>query len=275
MRAFRWVGLAVIVLALAIGAFLFFLPFVWMVFGVFKNSSELTSLNPALFPHTWNLDNFHRLFKTAPYGRYYANSLIVACSATTLALLTSSVAGYIFAKKSFRGREVVFVTIVATMMIPFSVTMIPLFIIVTKLGLVNKLIAVILPAISHPFGIYLMRRHVETIPDELIEAAFMDGAGELWIFSKVIIQLSSASLAALAIFLFMFNWNNYLWPLVVLQENIKMTLSVGIGALQMEYWTSYDLSVTAGALAVIPVLLVFALAQRYIVEGLTLTGMKS
>jgi multiple sugar transport system permease protein len=161
------------------------------------------------------------------------------------------------------------------MMIPFSVTMIPLFIIMTKLRLVNQLIAVILPAISHPFGIYLMRRHVETIPDELIEAAVMDGASELWIFSKVIIQLSTASLAALAIFMFMFNWNNYLWPLVVLQEDVKMTLSVGIGALQMEYWTSYDLSVTAGALAVIPVLLVFAFAQRYIVEGLTLTGMKS
>ena len=264
-----------VILALAVGAVVFFVPFVWMVFGVFKTSSELTSLNPSLFPHKWGMQNFVRLFQIAPYDRYYVNSLIVAFVATLGTLLTSSVSGYIFAKKRFWGREFVFVGILATMMIPFSVTMIPLFILTTRLHLVNTLTAVILPSIAHPFGIYLMRRHVESIPDELVEAAKMDGASELWIFLRLIVQLSTASLSALAIFSFMSNWNNYLWPLIVLQDSVKMTLSVGIASLQMAAWTSYDLSVTAGALAVVPVLIVFAFAQRYIVEGLTLTGMKS
>jgi ABC-type glycerol-3-phosphate transport system permease component len=257
------------------GAILFFLPFIWMVFGVFKTSSELTSLHPALFPETWNLDNFIRLFDSVPYGQFYFNSLVVACSATTLVLATSSIAGYIFAKKRFRGREVIFISIIATMMIPFSVTLVPLFIIMIRFKLANTLIAVILPSVAHPFGIYLMRRHIETIPDELIEAAVMDGGSEVWIFTQIIMQLSTASLSALAIFSFMFNWNNYLWPLVVLRDSMKMTLSVGIASLQMQAWTSYDLSVTAGALAVFPVLIVFAFAQRNIVQGLTMTGMKS
>jgi multiple sugar transport system permease protein len=260
---------------LSAGALLFFVPFVWMIFGVFKNSSELTTLHPVLFPKIWSFNNFARLFDSAPYGQYYINSLIVACSATALVLLTSSIAGYVFAKKKFHGKEVIFISIIATMMIPFSVTMIPLFIIMTTLRLSNRLIAVILPAVSHPFGIYLMRRHVETIPDELVEAAVMDGASEIWIFARVIIPLSTASLSALSIFMFMFNWNSYLWPLIVLRDSMKMTLSVGIASLQMQAWISYDLSVTAGALAVVPVLIVFAFAQRHIVQGLTMTGLKS
>jgi multiple sugar transport system permease protein len=275
VRTTKWIGFLIVVLLLGVGATIFFLPFIWMVFGVFKNSSELTSLNPTLLPAKWTLHNFVRLLQSAPYDRYYVNSLVVAVVATSGTLITSSVSGYVFAKKRFWGREVVFVAILATMMIPFSVTMIPLFILTSKLRLVNTLTAVILPAIAHPFGIYLMRRHVETIPDELVEAAVMDGASEIWIFFQVIVQLSTAAISALAIFSFMFNWNNYLWPLIVLQDSVKMTLSVGIASLQMAAWTSYDLSVTAGAAAVVPVLIVFAFAQRHIVEGLTLTGMKS
>jgi multiple sugar transport system permease protein len=275
VRALKWLGLLLICLLLAIGAVIFFVPFIWMVFGVFKNSGELTTLHPTLFPRVWTTQNFTRLFKTAPYGAYYLNSLITTAWATAGSLLTSAIAGYVFAKKQFWGRELVFMAILSTMMVPFSATMIPLYLLVASIGLMNTLAAVVLPSVVHPFGIYLMRRHVETIPDELIEAAFMDGAPEPWVFTQVIVPLSTASLAALSIFMFMFNWNNFLWPLIVLSDAVKMTLSVGIAAFQMDAWTSYDLSVTAGALAIVPVLIVFAFAQRYIVEGLTLTGMKS
>jgi multiple sugar transport system permease protein len=275
MRALKWLGLLLICLLLGIGAVVFFVPFIWMVFGIFKSSGELTSMHPSLFPKVWTPQNFTRLFATAPYGRYYLNSLITTVWATAGSLVTSAIAGYIFAKKRFWGREVMFLAMLSTMMVPFSATMIPLYLQVTGMGLMNTLMAVILPSLVHPFGIYLMRRHVETIPDELLEAAFMDGASERWVFVRVVVPLSTASLAALAIFMFMFNWNNFLWPLIVLRDAVKMTLSVGIAALQMDAWTSYDLSVTAGALAIVPVLIVFAFAQRYIVEGLTLTGMKA
>ena len=259
---------------LTVGAIVWFIPFVWMILGFFKTSAELTSSVQNLLPKSWSLDNLRRLFDRAPYGRFYLNSLVVSFASTFGALLTSSIAGYIFAKKQFYGREVIFLGILSMMMIPFTVVLIPLFVVATRLGLVNSLWAVILPFVVHPLGIFLMRQHIETIPNELIEAAIVDGASEFWIYSKVIIPLSKSSLSALAIFIFMFSWNDYLWPLVVLQEQAKLTLPLGIAALQQERWTSFDLTVTAAAITIVPVMLVFLIAQRQIIEGMALTGMK-
>lgn len=258
---------------LTVGAIVWFIPFVWMILGFFKTSAELTSSVQNLLPKSWSLDNLRRLFDRAPYGRFYLNSLVVSFASTFGALLTSSIAGYIFAKKQFYGREVIFLGILS-MMIPFTVVLIPLFVVATRLGLVNSLWAVILPFVVHPLGIFLMRQHIETIPNDLIEAAIVDGASEFWIYSKVIIPLSKSSLSALAIFIFMFSWNDYLWPLVVLQEQAKLTLPLGIAALQQERWTSFDLTVTAATITIVPVMLVFLIAQRQIIEGMALTGMK-
>lgn len=259
---------------LTVGAIVWFIPFVWMILGFFKTSAELTSSVQNLLPKSWSLDNLRRLFDRAPYGRFYLNSLVVSFASTFGALLTSSIAGYIFAKKQFYGREVIFLGILSMMMIPFTVVLIPLFVVATRLGLVNSLWAVILPFVVHPLGIFLMRQHIETIPNDLIEAAIVDGASEFWIYSKVIIPLSKSSLSALAIFIFMFSWNDYLWPLVVLQEQAKLTLPLGIAALQQERWTSFDLTVTAATITIVPVMLVFLIAQRQIIEGMALTGMK-
>ncbi|HPC78131.1 MAG TPA: carbohydrate ABC transporter permease, partial [bacterium] len=188
--------------------------------------------------------------------------------------LTSSFVGYVFAKFNFWGKEVIFMMILSTMMIPFAVTMIPLYLIISKLGWINSHLALIIPGLYSTFGIFLMRQFMSSIPNELREAAIVDGCGEFRTFWSIILPQCKPVLAALGIFTFMWNWDNFLWPLIVLNNEDKFTLPVGLSMFSQQWWTNYGLVMAGATISVIPVLIVFFIFQKQFIQGIVLTGLK-
>jgi multiple sugar transport system permease protein len=209
-----------------------------------------------------------------PLGLFYRNSAIVAVANTILVLFTSSLFGFIFAKYDFRGKRVFFWFILATMMIPFQVTMIPGYLILVKLGLLNKLWGLIIPSAIDAFGVFLITQFAKSIPNEMLDAARVDGASEWRIFGNIALPQLGPALATLGMLTFMFNWNAYLWPLIVLTEQEKRTLPIILTWYSTQHSNQIHLTMAASVLVVIPILLIFLLAQRWIVRGITLTGMK-
>jgi len=182
--------------------------------------------------------------------------------------------GYVFAKFEFPGRNVIFLMILSTMMIPFAVTIIPLFLVIARIGWVDSHLALIIPGLYNAFGIFLMRQFTLGIPNELREAAIMDGCSEFRTYWSIILPQCKSALAALGIFTFMASWNDFLWPLIVLQSYKKFTLSVGLAMFSQQWWTNYGLSMAGATIAVIPVLIVFLIFQRQFIHGIVLTGLK-
>jgi multiple sugar transport system permease protein len=252
------------------------LPFVWMIFGSFKTGRELRQMPPTFFPHTFTFDNYMTIFQDEdlPLSLYYRNSATVALANVVQVLFTSSLFGYIFAKFTFRGKSVLFWFILATMMIPMQVTMVPGYLILSRLGLLNNLLALIVPAAIDAFGIFLFRQFCKSIPDDLIDAARVDGASEFRIYWSVVLPQLGPALATFGMLTFMFNWNAYLWPLIVLTENRVRTLPIILTWYSRQHSNQIHLTMAASVLVILPVLLVFVLAQRWIVQGITLTGGK-
>lgn len=268
-----WVRIATYVI-LTIGAVAMVFPFVWMTLSAFKQPNEIITYPPTLFPANPSLDLLKRIWTEIDFQRYFANSLFVTSIVTSVQLLTSAFVGYVLAKYEFWGRDLVFIGIVATMMIPWPVLLIPQYLIVLKLGLMNTYGALILPATFSSFGIFLMRQYMHSIPDELIDAARIDGASEPNIFARIILPMCGPALAALGIFVFMGSWDSFIWPLVVLNSESMYTLPLGLATFSNRYWTDHA-AVNAGAfISVIPVLIVFLVLQRRFIEGIALTGMK-
>jgi multiple sugar transport system permease protein len=256
-----------IVVVLSIG------PFVWLVFGSFKPYRELVS-SRALLPHTWTLENYAEILTRVNFAATFLNSVIVATTVTAVALLTSAAVGYVFGRYRFPGKQVLFTLLLSTMMVPFALVMVPLYLTIANFGLVNRLAGIIVTGLWSTFGIFLMRQFIEELPSGIFDSARIDGATEWRIFVTIVLPLSKAPLAALAIFTFRGNWDNFLWPLVVLNSPEKQTLPLLLNSLRSLYWTRYELWAAGSMLTIIPVMIIYVFASKQFIRGLALTGMK-
>jgi multiple sugar transport system permease protein len=255
-------------------ALTFTFPFFLMLSSAFKSSGEIMRIPPTLFPQEPSFKAFQTVIDEAPYFRWFFNSLLVSTTITGLVIFTCSLGGYIFAKFDFPGKNVIFVTLLATMMVPFPVLLIPTYLVVKNLGLVNSLWALIVPAMVSAFGIFLMRQFIAGIPSDLIEAARLDGASEFAIYARIIVPLARPPMAALGIFTFLGAWNDYLWPLIVINDIDRSTLPLALTFFNSQHAQRYDLVMAAATMAVIPVIIVFLIFQRQIVNALVLAGLK-
>ncbi len=250
-------------------------PFVWLLPNAFKDQTAIYAIPPTWIPSPATFDNVVAAWTQVPFALFFLNSLKVAGLVTIGQLVTCSLAAYAFARLRFPGREIIFGIYLSSLMVPGQVTIIPLYILMKNLGLVNTHAALILPALASAFGTFLLRQHFLTIPRELEEAAIMDGAGLLRVLFLLVLPLSKAALGALAIFTFNTSWNDFFSPLIFLDSPQNLTLPVGLSALQGQYGGTSPAVMLAGVcMAVIPVLLIFLFGQRYIVEGITMTGIK-
>ena len=273
-RRARKIGVGVLYALFTLVAFIFVLPFLLMLSSAFKTSAEIIQIPPSFLPAHPSFASFRTVLNEAPYVRWFANSLLVAFAVTALALLTSSLAGYVFAKFEFPGRGFLFVVLLGTMMVPFPVLLIPQYLIADHLGLINSLWALVLPGMASAFGIFLMRQFIAGIPNDLIEAGRLDGASEFTIFARIVLPLAKPPLAALGVFTFLGSWNDYLWPLVVINDLNKNTLPLALSFFNSQHTQRYDLVMAASAMAVVPVIIVFIIFQRQIVNALVLAGLK-
>lgn len=245
-------------------------PFVWMLLTAFKPDNEV--FNMAWLPSRLAWENFPRAFTFFPFARFLTNTIVVAVGSTGVHLLTSVLAAYAFARLRFRGREVLFLLYLGTLMIPQQVTIVPLFLMMRAAGWVDTFWALILPSAFHALGVFLLRQFFMTIPRELEESALIDGAGRLRILLRIILPLSKPALATLAVFTFIREWNAFLWPLIVTTSPEMRTLPVGLSLFNGQYGTEWHLLMAAATVTLLPTLLIFAIAQRYFVEGIALTG---
>ncbi|MXZ40296.1 MAG: carbohydrate ABC transporter permease [Caldilineaceae bacterium SB0666_bin_21] len=248
-------------------------PFVWMVFASFKPFKELVQ-SKALLPINWTMENYTEILTRVNFEVAVANSIYSAVTVTVITLLTSSALGFIFAKYRFWGKEYLFILLLSTMMVPFAVVLVPLYITIGDLNLVNKLWGFIITGLWSTFGVFLMRQFMEVIPYEYLDAARIDGASEWRIFFTIIIPLSTSPMAALGIFAFLANWDSFLWPLVVLNTPDKQTLPLLLAGLRSIYWARYDMWSAGSVMTTVPIILVYAFASKYFIRGMALTGIK-
>jgi multiple sugar transport system permease protein len=269
-------GRILIYTILIVGCLFTLLPFLWMLGTSLKSSTEIIRLPPTLIPEKPTLQSYITIFTDprVPLARFYMNSIIVSISVVVMILFTSSLAGFVFAKYQFFGKNLLFTLILATMMIPFHVIMIPAYLILVNLGLVDSLAGLIVPSATSAFGIFLMKQFIEGIPGELIDAARIDGASEWGIYWQIIIPQIGSALATLGIFQFMGTWNDYLWPLIVITTTERRTLPIMLSWYNSQHGSRYDLTMAASVLVILPILIVYFLFQRWIVRGIALTGFK-
>jgi alpha-1,4-digalacturonate transport system permease protein len=249
-------------------------PIVWTFLSSFKTTSELAERPPSLLPDSINLDNYTTALESFNFFVYLRNSVIVVAGATLLTLVINSMAAYAFAKFNFRGRDVLFLITLATIMIPLQVILIPVYLVTSQLGLVNTLWGLIIPVAATPTGVFLLRQYMLTIPDELIEAARIDGAGEFRIFWSVVLPLCRPALAVVAIFSVVWRWNDFLWPLVVAQNESVYTLPVAIARFAGQQVVPFNLILAMSVVTMVPVIIVFLFAQKQIVKGIATTGLR-
>ncbi|MDX6227993.1 MAG: multiple sugar transport system permease protein [Frankiales bacterium] len=259
--------------ALTLVALIAAFPFLWMIATSFKTLPETVSSPPAFLPTHPTWDAYRRLFDELSYARYLANTLILVAIGY-VGLVLMAMAGYGFAKYRFRGRGPLFMLVLATMMVPAQVTMIPTYLILNFAHLTNTITGMALPGLVVAFNIFLLTQFMSTIPDEVLEAARIDGAGELRIFLQIVLPLSRPILAVQAILTFIAGWNSFLWPLIVANDESKYTLSVGLSLLNRQTTVDPPLQMAGASLMVIPIVIVFLLFQRHIVRGFTLSGLK-
>jgi ABC-type glycerol-3-phosphate transport system permease component len=261
---------------LAAGGILMVGPFYWGLVTSFKSREEILAFPPTWWPTKPTLEHWIGLtnLRIGSFEIFFRNSLFVAITVTLLTLLTSSMAGYVFAKYAFRGRDALFVGILSMLMIPFNISIIPLYALMLDLNWTNSFWALIIPSAFSPFGIFLMRQFMHSIPDELIDAARIDGASEFGIFFRIVLPLSTAALGALAIFIFVAQWDDFLWPLVIIDEPALYTLPLGLAQFRGRVGTNVGGLAAGSMLAVIPVLIVYFIAQRRFIEGIAMTGLK-
>ncbi len=260
---------------LTVGLFLMVVPFLWMVLSSVKPNGEVMAVPPTWWPETVTMENYRLLFTKLDFPTYFINSTVVALAVTVGNVVFGTMLGYALAKLDFPGKRAVFSLVLFTLMIPGVVTFVPLFVLVTNMGLTNTLPGMFLPFLAAPFGVFLMRQFILGLPDELIHAARVDGAGELRIFFSVIMPLCGPAMATLGILTFLGSWNNFLWPLVVAQTEDKYTLPVALALYSVgQNATQYGLLLAGAVVVVIPVVTVFLLLQRHIMQGIAMTGIK-
>jgi len=262
-------------IAITLGAIFVLFPFFWMIFVAIKPEGQAFSLTLEFAKPLWK--NFISIWTdpSYPFWRFFVNSLVVATSGALLTTLFCSMGGYVFAKKDFYFKEVIFWFLLATMMIPGMMFLVPQFAIITKLNWINSYRGMVLPHVASVFGIFLMRQYMETIPSSLIESAKIDGANELQIFFKIMLPLSLAVLTTLFLLSFLFHWSNFLWHLVVnTPDSDKLTIPVGLALFRGQYKMDWEKMMAASSCAIIPIVILFLIAQKFFIEGLTAGAVK-
>ena len=255
-------------------AIVMLIPMIWMIITSFETLSETRHFPPILIPSSLQWQNYTAVLQQAPFARWFMNTLIVTVVVVAGNLLFCSLAGYAFARIKFFGRDVVFILVLATLMIPFQVIIIPTFIIVRKLGLIDTLGALIVPNLAGAFGIFLLRQFFKSLPIELEEAARIDGASRLGVLFKIVLPLSGPVLATVAVVTFLWTWNDFLWPLVTLYSPNNMTLQLGLTTFQGAHSTNTHLLMAANVMSILPVLALFVFAQRFFIRGIATSGLK-
>ncbi|GGF34255.1 sugar ABC transporter permease [Halobacillus andaensis] len=262
-----------VTILLIIGGIIVSIPFLWMISSSFKPESEVLNIPPTIIPENFTLENYVNLFESLNFAVYLRNTLIIVVF-SFVGLLFNAMAGYGFAKFDFRGKEKVFYFVLATMMIPGQVTMIPVYLLLNEMGLTNTMAGIVLPGLAVAFSIFLFRQFMTTIPTDLIEAARLDGAGEFYIFFRLIMPVAKPIFAVQGILTFIAAWNSFLWPLIIANDEGLYTLSVGLSLLQGQYANNFALQMAGAAFMVVPIIIIFSFFQKYIVEGFTMSGIK-
>lgn len=263
---------AVVYAAITLAAVVVLFPFFWMLVTAFKEPGR--EFTADVLPNPPTLENFRRVLTDYGFTRYFANSVIVATVAATFATLFAALAGYVFAKKQFFMKDKVFAFLLASLMIPGLMYVVPQFAIVNRLGWMNTYQGMIVPHLANVFGLFLMRQYMTTIPSELLEAARMDGAGEWQLFRRVMVPLSVPILATLFLLTFQFHWNNFLWQLIVVNVERLYTVPVGLALFKSAHEELYTLKMAGSCISVLPIAVLFFFAQRYFIEGMTMGALK-
>ena len=265
---------AAIYLSMTLVVFVVIFPLYWILVTAVKPLSEVFAYPPKLWPGEFHWENFAEVLRLSDFGAYFKNSFIVSFFATVITLCLNLLAGYAFAKYQFKGKEVFFLIMLSTMMIPLQVTMIPNFIIVSRLGLRNTYLGLILPPCAEAFGLFLSRQFMMNLPNELIESGRIDGAGEFCIFRRIIMPNAKNLVNVLVIFTFMWRWNDFQWPLILLSDSKMYTVQLGLSMLNGVNYVNMNHLMAASLLAVLPVILVFLIFQKRFVQGMATSGIK-
>lgn len=262
-------------IALFIGSIVMLLPFIWLIASTFKVDAEIVGGAPSFFPKEPTIQNYIKMITDFNVGKFFMNSLFLSTIRTFIGVYTSLFCGYALAKHKFRGQNILYGFILMTMMVPYFTTLIPMYNMVNSWGLNDSYLAIILPTFLSSFGIFMMRQYMmDGVPDELIEAAKIDGAGEFLIFHKIVIPQCVNMISALSIFLFLWNWEDFLWPYLVLSSESKYPLSVALSQFTGQNVTHYGQLFAATAVTIIPILVVYLIFQRRFVEGISMSGIK-
>jgi multiple sugar transport system permease protein len=273
---------------LILGAVIMLLPFAWMISTSLKPADQLFTVPPTWLPHPLQWDTYAKAMSAGNFGRYAMNSLLLGVANLVTNVLLSALAGYAFARLRFPGRNLLFILVLATLMVPYQVTIIPLFVIVRHIplfggndlfgqggiGWINSYWGLIVPGAVGAFGIFMLRQFFQTLPGELEDAARIDGAGEFRIFWQIMLPLATPAIATLAIFSFQAGWNSFLWPLLITTTDDMRTIQLGLTVFVQQYSTQWDQLMAATVVATMPVIVVFSLGQRLLVRGITFTGLK-
>lgn len=270
----KYVFYPVIFIILLLLAALMLFPFLWMVIGSLKPKSELFAVPMDLLPSKWMWKNYLDVFETIPFFQFYVNTAKIAILSTLGQIVTSALSAYAFAKLKFKGSNILFLLYIATLMIPYQVTMIPQYELMNNLNLLNSHTALILLHCFSPFGVFLLRQFFVSVPDALIEAARIDGAKDLRILTQIMLPLAKSAIATLVTLKFLDSWNEFTGPLIFLNEKVKYTLQIGIRAFQQENGVEYTLILAATTMSLIPIVLIYIFAQKYFIEGIAASGVK-
>jgi ABC-type glycerol-3-phosphate transport system permease component len=267
----RWI----ILLAIACGAITIFFPFFWMAVTSLKTGPEIQRVPLQIAPDDWlNLNNYVEVFKREPFMRYLLNSAIVASIAAVSSVIVSSLAGFGFAKYRFPGRDFLFLAIVGIMMVPFQSVVVPLYEWMNRLGLLDTYMGIMAPDLVSVFGVFLMRQAIETIPNDYIDAARIDGCSELRIFFSLILPSVKPAMATLLIIKFMWSWNEFFWPMVVISSPQMKVVTMGLMSFTNMYFIEYNLLTAAAVISILPILLIFITLQRWVVQAVVMSGLK-
>jgi len=267
--------LVTIHLLLAAGVVICVVPLLWVAVSSVKEVSDIFRFPPQLVPHPATFDNYRLLFADVPFWRWFFNSLLTSVAATAAAVFFSALAGYAFAKYRFKGRRFLFDVLFSSLMVPFAVILVPLFVVVTRLGWADSYTALVVPWVAPAFGIFLMRQFIiQTVPDEIIDAARIDGAGEFQTFWRIVVPIIRPGLAALAVWNFLSAYNSFLWPLTVISSDSRYTLPLGLAAMNGNYSREYGTVLAAAFLAALPTILLLLTLRRQLISGLTVGSVK-
>ena len=255
-------------------ALFFIFPIFWITLSSFKSGSEMFRYPPTFFPEKFTLDNYRIAFEKGNFGRYFWNSTVVAVLSTILTVIINTMAGYAFAKYDFKGSKALFIFFISTLMLPLEVLMIPIFHVVKFFGMYNSFAGLIIPPAATPTGVFLLRQYFLTVPTELMESARVDGASETRIFFHIMLPIAKPAMSVLAIFSFMWRWNDFMWPLLVIRDVDKYTVQLALANFSGQYSVDWNSLIAMSVVSVIPVLIIFLLFQKQFVQGMVTSGMK-